>query len=44
MEGFKYNSKDPVRGIIPRAIEEIFRYIENSSNEKTTFMVRASYL
>lgn len=44
MEGFKYNSKDPIRGIIPRAIEEIFRYIENCSNEKTTFMVRASYL
>lgn len=44
MEGFKYNSLDPARGIIPRAIEEIFKYIENSSNESTTFMVRASYL
>jgi len=30
MEGFKYNSKDPERGIIPRAIGEIFNFIENS--------------
>ncbi|KRX02482.1 P-loop containing nucleoside triphosphate hydrolase [Pseudocohnilembus persalinus] len=44
MEGFKYNSLDPSRGIIPRAIEEIFKFIENSSSEQTTFMVRASYL
>lgn len=33
MEGFKYNSMDPQRGIIPRSIEEIFKYIENCSNE-----------
>jgi Kinesin-like protein len=44
MEGFKYNSQDPQRGIIPRSMEEIFKYIENSSNSKSTFMVRASYL
>lgn len=44
MEGFRYNSQDPNRGIIPRSMEEIFKYIENSSNAKTTFMVRASYL
>jgi kinesin family protein 3/17 len=44
MEGFKYNSQDPQRGIIPRSMEEIFQYIENVSNSKTTFMVRASYL
>jgi kinesin family protein 3/17 len=44
MEGFKYNSQDPQRGIIPRCMEEIFKYIENISNAKTTFMVRASYL
>ncbi|EGR29876.1 kinesin motor domain protein, partial [Ichthyophthirius multifiliis] len=44
MEGFKYNSMDPQRGIIPRSIEEIFKYIETCSNESTTFMVRASYL
>ena len=28
MEGFKYNNKNPERGIIPRAIEEIFHFIE----------------
>lgn len=44
MEGFKYNSNDPQRGIIPRSMEEIFRYIQNVSNQSTTFMVRASYL
>lgn len=26
--------KDPQRGIIPRSIEEIFEFIENSSDEK----------
>lgn len=44
MEGFKYNSQDSQRGIIPRCMEEIFKYIENSSNSRTTFMVRAAYL
>eukprot|EP01017_Pseudomicrothorax_dubius_P028930 TRINITY_DN347_c0_g1_i4.p1 TRINITY_DN347_c0_g1~~TRINITY_DN347_c0_g1_i4.p1 ORF type:complete len:838 (-),score=267.99 TRINITY_DN347_c0_g1_i4:252-2765(-) len=44
MEGFKYNSHDPQRGIIPRAMEDIFQYIENFSNERARFMVRASYL
>ncbi|CAD8077157.1 unnamed protein product [Paramecium sonneborni] len=44
MEGFKYNCIDPQRGIIPRAIEEIFKHISNGSNESTTFMVRVSYL
>ena len=33
MEGFKYNCHDPQRGIVPRSIEEIFRFIGNSSNE-----------
>lgn len=27
MEGFKYSQNDPQRGIIPRSMEEIFRYI-----------------
>lgn len=44
MEGFKYNNHDPQRGIIPRCIEEIFKYIQNCSDSKTTFMVRTSYL
>ena len=44
MEGFRYNMHDPQRGIIPRAIEDIFRYIESVQDEETTFMVRASYI
>jgi len=27
MEGFKYNVGDPQRGIIPRSMEEIFKFI-----------------
>ena len=44
MEGFKYNSTDPQRGIVPRASEEIFKFIESSQSANATFMVRASYL
>jgi len=44
MDGFKFNSQDPQRGIIPRSMEDIFKYIQNVSNSKTTFMVRVSYL
>jgi hypothetical protein len=41
MEGF---TSDEKRGIIPRATEEIFNYIQTSGNPKTKFLVRASYL
>jgi kinesin family protein 3/17 len=44
MEGFKYNLHDEERGIIPRAIEDIFRYIQGCEDEETKFMVRASYI
>ena len=44
MDGFKFNNQDPMRGIIPRSMEDIFKYIQNVSNSKTTFMVRVSYL
>jgi kinesin family protein 3/17 len=44
MEGFQYSGQHPERGIVPRAMEEIFRFIENAPNMKTAFMVRASYL
>jgi len=44
MEGFKYSGCDPQRGIVPRSMEQIFKYIEASSNKNSTFMVRASYL
>lgn len=27
MEGFKYNGTDPQRGIVPRSMEEIFKFI-----------------
>ncbi len=41
MEGF---TNDKERGIIPRATEDIFNYIQNCGNPKTKFLVRASYL
>lgn len=44
MEGFSNGLNDPQKGIIPRSMEEIFRFIENTSNTSKTFMVRASYL
>lgn len=39
MEGFKYNCHDPQRGIVPRSIEEIFQFIQNSSNEKVSITI-----
>ena len=44
MEGFTYNSQAEQRGIIQRTIEEIFTYIEHTSNENTKFIIRASYM
>ena len=46
MEGFKYNLYDEQRGIIPRAIEDIFKYIQSCQDEEEDikFMVRASYI
>eukprot|EP00761_Pharyngomonas_kirbyi_P013092 gb/GECH01013119.1/.p1 GENE.gb/GECH01013119.1/~~gb/GECH01013119.1/.p1 ORF type:complete len:907 (+),score=235.75 gb/GECH01013119.1/:1-2721(+) len=41
MEGF---TSEEQRGIIPRASEEIFNYIENCTNPNIKFLVRASYL
>eukprot|EP00741_Cyanophora_paradoxa_P007814 tig00001214_g7560.t1 len=35
---------DEARGIIPRAIEEIFRHIQGCTNPRMKFLVRASYL
>lgn len=32
------------RGIIPRAIEDVFRYIQRDTGERCKFLVRASYL
>ena len=44
MEGFTFDYLDPNRGIIPRTIEDIFKYIENNTNSNTTFIIRATYL
>ena len=33
-----------LRGIIPRATEEMFGYIEQAVSDKKKFLVRASYL
>ena len=44
MEGFTYDSQDPQKGIIQRTIEDIFNYIETTSNENTKFIIRASFL
>jgi kinesin family protein 3/17 len=44
MEGFQFSGQHPDRGIVPRSMEEIFKYIENCPNSNTAFMVRASYL
>jgi len=41
MEGFNSNDE---RGIIPRAIEQIFRHIQTSVSPRMRFLVRASYL
>ncbi len=32
MEGFKYSAGDPQRGIVPRSMEEIFRFIQMQSS------------
>ena len=44
MEGFIYDYLSPNKGLIPRAIEDIFKYIENNSNSDTTFIIRVTYL
>ena len=35
---------EDLRGVIPRASEEIFNFIENSSNAHSRFLVRVSFL
>ena len=44
MEGFTYDKLDTKRGIIPRTIEDIFKYIETYSNQNTKFIIRVAYL
>ena len=44
MEGASYHIQDQNRGIVPRSVAEIFKYIEGQSNLSTAFEVRAAYL
>lgn len=44
MEGFKFMGTDAQRGIVPRAAEAIFSYIQSSNGANTKFMVRVAYL
>nr|CCA15231.1 kinesinlike protein putative [Albugo laibachii Nc14] len=44
MEGFNAAGLVEERGIIPRAIEQIFQHISSNVSARTRFLVRASYL
>ena len=44
MEGFNSGGSLEDRGIIPRAIEQIFQHIETHISARMRFLVRASYL
>ena len=44
MEGFQYQEGHIDRGIVPRAMEDIFKYINSESSSRETFMIRSSYL
>ena len=49
MEGFTFDPKSPNKGLIPRVIEKIFKYLENTKNIKnideiSDFSVKISYL
>lgn len=44
MEGFNRDGSIEARGIIPRAIEQIFGHIQKNASPRMRFLVRASYL
>jgi hypothetical protein len=44
MEGFNRDGNVENRGIIPRAIEQIFSHIQRHASPRMRFLVRASYL
>jgi len=44
MEGFNREGSVEARGIIPRAIEQIFSHIQKFASPRMRFLVRASYL
>lgn len=43
-EGFNQQGNIEARGIIPRAIEQIFGHIQRHASPRMRFLVRASYL
>jgi hypothetical protein len=43
-EGFNREGNMEARGIIPRAIEQIFGHIQSYASPRMRFLVRASYL
>lgn len=43
-EGFNKDGSIESRGIIPRAIEQIFGYTQRLASPRMRFLVRASYL
>jgi Kinesin motor domain len=43
-EGFNREGNVEARGIIPRAIEQIFGHIQRHASPRVRFLVRASYL
>lgn len=43
-EGFNREGSIEARGIIPRAIEQIFGHIQRHASPRMRFLVRASYL
>ena len=44
MEGFNREGSVEARGIIPRAIEQIFGHIQRNASPRMRYLVRASYL
>jgi hypothetical protein len=44
MEGYHAQANVEERGIIPRAIEQIFGFITKLASPRMRFLVRASYL
>ena len=44
MDGFTYDEHDPQRGIIPRAMSQIFDYISHYKNRHAKFLVRVRCL
>ena len=43
-EGFNREGNIESRGIIPRAIEQVFNHIQSHASTRKRFLVRASYL